>query len=913
MVRMFFGRYPMQERLDAGLRLSRGGVVGPVPREVLASISAHDSSIGATLKRQPLSIIFFTIMLTSVTVLDSGFAWVERIQGIGRIAGDREFCAASPIDEANGSEYCTLTNCLKWAHGQGKRSHFCSEVQWIPVAHTDFNRREAEYTCMQYGRDLPPCCGGCIKGGTIQAMDNGLAAFKNIVSLLADVGTLVFSFLAARYAMGLNTASDHLEVPIQKQPGFRSPLSNLEFTQPLAVHFIESIFKKAWEEAEKEGKFKPPAIEMDGARSGGATGADSGEPAAEAAPSWWAHWGLKADAPDPDPEAARPQAPPTDTIPPDRGSSTRGRPAAGRGRRTTSKEWHRGSKREGRVKDSSRRGFHRKDRADRADSSRELDREESGIPVGGVINFRINEEAATWDDFFASDVLAQSGSVSWTAQVTVPRICLGMVPNEQVRAAYLEVPHLTLIHVLPNLVGSIALLVLIICMPSSKIPGTGWVGKQISGVDNPHDIRARLIVGSICSMIFFGVSALVTYLAFFMLVQHVVVVSNLRVFYIRHRRKCLLFCLWARDLRVDIFRHDHDIFHGHVAVESRSMIQRLMRMPFLPGSCFIQVKHGILKLSRLHGSALDVFNAVSPLTSESAYIHREQIEQGNGDWARCQEWVSNHLTRLPPNKIDGSDSEIWRIMPRPNDMGGQRSELHLRDDEEQPIFAWSFKELGLVSSPYNTNTDIVVTTGRIVVWTRTLYKQFDCKTSLCWGACWCACCHGLICARKLPSSMAFMTLQSMLSFTTETDVKPPAWYDPLNPPVKCPCYEECCQWLTRVSTCMACVGDPGCSWEACKQCPRRSRPRSELSLMWRLRQNMLQQSPDLQCAVRPYWLSDHIDIDLAESLGLAPFADTIGALGDRGRDGGPAYMPCTDDTERLDMLRVIMGVAQERG
>jgi len=300
---------------------------------------------------------------------------------------------------------------------------------------------------------------------------------------------------------------------------------------------------------------------------------------------------------------------------------------------------------------------------------------------------------------------------------------------------------------------------------------------------------------------------------------------------------------------------------------------------------------------------VDVFNAVSPLTSKSAFVRPEQIEEGNGDWSRCQEWISNHLVQLPSPK---DKSERWRIMPQEDDMINQSCELHLRDKSEQPIFAWSFKEMGRVTSPYNTNSDIVVTTGRVMLWSRTLYKTFDCKTSFCWGFCWCSCCHGILCARRLPSSMAFMTLGSMLSFTTETKVKPPAWFDPINPPVKCGCFEECCRWLTRFVTC---TGKISCDLEACKSCPKRSRPRSQLAMMWRLRQNMLQSTPDLQCAVRPYWLPDHIDIDLAESLGLA---ETIGSMTDRHPTDGPGYMPCTDDLEKLDTLRVIMGVAQEQ-
>merc|ERR1719242_2485993 len=119
-------------------------------------------------------------------------------------------------------------------------------------------------------------------------------------------------------------------------------------------------------------------------------------------------------------------------------------------------------------------------------------------------------------------------------------------------------------------------------------------------------------------------------------------------------------------------------------------------------------------------------------------------------------------------------------------------EIHLSEAAEQPVFFWSFQEKGLIGTPHNTNTDIVITTGRVLLWSRTLYKTFDCKTSCLWGFCWCACCRTMFCAKRLPSSMSFLTLSSLLTFSTETTMEPPVWYDPHHPPIRVPCFDEFC-------------------------------------------------------------------------------------------------------------------------
>eukprot|EP00435_Cladocopium_sp_Y103_P053816 s1025_g17.t1 len=128
-------------------------------------------------------------------------------------------------------------------------------------------------------------------------------------------------------------------------------------------------------------------------------------------------------------------------------------------------------------------------------------------------------------------------------------------------------------------------------------------------------------------------------------------------------------------------------------------------------------------------------------------------------------------------------------------------------------------------------------------------QKFDCKTCMCWGACWCGwltkCTTD---ASSLPNTMSFLCYSAMLSFSSESQVDPPLWTNPVHPPVICPCVDECCACTTR---CMVC--DENCGtveWDKCGCVPKRPNPRSQLYLLWRSRFNG--QQPDLTTVLRPY-------------------------------------------------------------
>ncbi|CAJ1400892.1 unnamed protein product [Effrenium voratum] len=49
-------------------------------------------------------------------------------------------------------------------------------------------------------------------------------------------------------------------------------------------------------------------------------------------------------------------------------------------------------------------------------------------------------------------------------------------------------------------------------------------------------------------------------------------------------------------------------------------------------------------------------------------------------------------------------------------------DIYLCDEKETMIYHWSGTEAGMLASPYNSVTDVIVTTDRVFLWQRPLYK-----------------------------------------------------------------------------------------------------------------------------------------------------------------------------------------------
>mmetsp|Transcript_43372 Transcript_43372/g.123670 ORF Transcript_43372/g.123670 Transcript_43372/m.123670 type:complete len:208 (-) Transcript_43372:405-1028(-) len=194
---------------------------------------------------------------------------------------------------------------------------------------------------------------------------------------------------------------------------------------------------------------------------------------------------------------------------------------------------------------------------------------------------------------------------------------------------------------------------------------------------------------------------------------------------------------------------------------------------------------------------------------------------------------------------------------------------------------------------------MILTTGRIFFWERKVYKKFDCQALLCWLTCWMAILNPIVAARNLPNSASFVTLPSILSFSTDLSVDPPSWLVPHHAPLKLPCAELLCSWLTRLFTR---DGRPlAGSITGC--CPRRSGASALLGLMWRLKQSSHADSDMiLQFGVKPYVLEDLPEADAKDIYsGLGNWTDTPDAAAEilRGHD------------EKVETLRKIMCVVQD--
>jgi len=387
---------------------------------------------------------------------------------------------------------------------------------------------------------------------------------------------------------------------------------------------------------------------------------------------------------------------------------------------------------------------------------------------------------------------------------------------------------------------------------------------------------------------------------------HAVIVTDRRIFYIRHQAPCYCLCNFGVGLRVDVFRHDRRVTYGRAESAHRSLMQRLTCSPIIPGTVTMQDKFGVLRLDRHFGNVFSVFNVISQLVpEEDAGFLSEGMDKADTawDWDKAQEQAERALDRIHIG--DERKHGVVHIKTQPEDLVASGPGLYLITKQdggsvtelEKPLFHWSVKEVGPMSSPLNKTSDVVVTTGRVFVWHRSGFKRFDCRTSVCWGFCWCGFLSAVRSADTMENSIAFFTLPSMLSFSTTTKVQPPVWADPTHPPVKFPIVDTCCNTLTKCFS--GDCGSIGSEFEDCaggtSLCPTRTSARIQLYMMWRLRTGP--QQADLMAAVFPYHHQDFEDVDLLRSLSCMEM--------------GEREAPETAHSRKLAQLRAIMGVAQD--
>jgi len=320
---------------------------------------------------------------------------------------------------------------------------------------------------------------------------------------------------------------------------------------------------------------------------------------------------------------------------------------------------------------------------------------------------------------------------------------------------------------------------------------------------------------------------------------------------------------------------------------------------FLPGNVVMQNRYGALQLVRSHGDVLDVFNVVSQLVKDVKgsfnFLSKDDIQAEGVNFKACAGEARRALIKK------GTLGKVWGLRPQPDDAVKPYPDICLADDDEQLVFNLSFKNVGSTWSGRYNNTDVILTTGRVFIWDRMCYKKFDCMSLPCWCCCWVGCLNPLFAPRNLPNAVSFLTLPSLLSFSSDLDVDPPSWLTPHHTPLKIPFFEMLCHMLTKLATCDR--REVSCSLNCL---PKRSTPSTTLSLMWRLRQSAHAESDMIVLnTIKPYAMkeiSEEEAEDIYTSMGLS--SDPLGhdSLGD---------MLHRDHVEKVETLRKIMCVVQD--
>ncbi|CAJ1400891.1 unnamed protein product [Effrenium voratum] len=154
--------------------------------------------------------------------------------------------------------------------------------------------------------------------------------------------------------------------------------------------------------------------------------------------------------------------------------------------------------------------------------------------------------------------------------------------------------------------------------------------------------------------------------------MHAVVVTDMRLFYIRQKFRLPGSTLLGSDLRVDAFRHDRNLFYGRCTTQQLPYYFRMMGYRYMPGTVYMQSKMGVLKLMRENGNAMDVFHVVSQLARRSGgdAITEERLRKAGCNQAlldECKKSVEKGLF-IKKDK-DGNDVKgVWDIHLQPTDV-----------------------------------------------------------------------------------------------------------------------------------------------------------------------------------------------------------------------------------------------------
>lgn len=536
---------------------------------------------------------------------------------------------------------------------------------------------------------------------------------------------------------------------------------------------------------------------------------------------------------------------------------------------------------------------------------------ESNAAGGSENDDATQTEAQDWQEFWnQGKTVIQKAALDpndpykkWIPKILIPRKCLGMPEEEKILGAWVEVPMLDMVILAPLLITTMLIYVFMIFCPNENVIALYRLNKWD---DYHHDKigSAAIWCGS-----FFVIGLILVLAWLYSSTRHAVILTDCRIFYIRTQRRVWWLLKFVPQLRLDVFRHDHEITYGSLMTAPPTPYQRATGAPWTPGHIFIQPGiYGLIRLTRGRGNVMNVYQTVSQLTKpgKPQFLTEKAIQDAGVSVQICRQYVEENMEQVMDH--------IWRITHKqPDDVDGMMPDVYLAGRLEKPLFYWSFQELGWVNEPHNTNSDVVVTTNRVYLYSRQNWKFFDGYNGCLFACCWCSCFWKLFQGKKsLRRLGAFLDLDMLLSFCTEVDITQPIWVDPKRWPCSCPCLDNWMKWCTLCLTCEDCKGcwtfkncklGLECNKKTCSFVPQRAPPRAQLWMMWRHRYNPAQR--DLQLIIRPYNMKEGTLVADALSCcyNTKRFVEEV-VLQEEGQDSAPNY-------EKVEMLRKIMGVVQD--
>lgn len=484
---------------------------------------------------------------------------------------------------------------------------------------------------------------------------------------------------------------------------------------------------------------------------------------------------------------------------------------------------------------------------------------------GGRIECVDKEGAPHWFDFFSSGhhLVRPGSAISGEATVVrVPKQCLGFMENEKVIKAWAEMAYMSTVELYYLMVASIVLGVLLVYWP----PALG--GPLISfGFDEQCSTQSAkqsmarvmwcmtikpllvMITGSVA----LPLVVCFRHFWFYKQQQCAVIVTTHRIFTVYYRPdlfSSLPFqpCEPSVCLRVEAFRHDSEVFYGRMTSSRPFWFTRLCSFcPWRTGDILVQSKFGILKLTRHSGNVEPIFDVITTaISSDCDDLNLDDAYAGvslpltygvSGDAVVVDLGEEGFAHVRWTSAVPGDPNpEKFTTIAREGGLTGK----------EEPLFIWSFLESGSLTSPYNIFNSVVVTTDRIRLQSQIEYKEFDCRTWLCWGFFHCACLRRLWDGTSLPTVKAFLNFTHMSAFSTETTVLP------TSVPVRCPQYNTLCDMLTNL-TCCTLRNCPAPS--NCFECPSTAPPLIQIWLKW-MPKYVRATPQDLVLSLKPYTLQE---------------------------------------------------------